>query len=79
MIELPEGYELVSPELSLNIENTIGKLEIMLRKEGNVVIITRDISLKKNLIQYNDFDAFNALWKPWMNPSFQKLILKKPE
>ncbi len=79
MIELPEGYELVNPELSLNVENTIGKLEITLRKEGNVVFITRDISLKKNLIQYNDFDAFNALWKPWMNPSFQKLILKKPE
>jgi len=79
MIELPESYELISPQVQLDVENPIGTLEISIRQEGNKIYIVRGISLKKDLIQYNEFNAFNELWKPWMNQSFTKIILKKAE
>jgi hypothetical protein len=76
-IELQEGYELVSPEVYINLDNSIGRVEISTRQEGNTIHFTREIELKKELIQYSEFDAFNKLWKAWMNPAFRKIIIKK--
>jgi len=76
-IELPEGTKLVSPEVYINLVNSIGKVEISLRQEGNTIYSTREIELKKDIIQYTEFDDFNKLWKAWMNPSLKKIIVKK--
>ena len=54
-------------------------VKISLRQESNKVFVTREISLKKDLVQYNEFDAFNELWKAWMNASFKKLVFKIQE
>ncbi len=79
VIEVPEGYTLTSPELVLDIENTIGVIKISLRQEKNKIYATREIKLIKTLVQYSEFADFNELWKAWMNPSFQKVIMKTSE
>jgi hypothetical protein len=63
----------------MDIDNQVGMVKISLRQESNKVFLTREISLKKDLIQFSEFDAFNALWKPWMNTSFEKLVFKIQE
>jgi len=79
MIDLTDGVDLISAPVDINIDNAIGMLKISLRQEGNKVMVTREIELKKTLVQYNEFDAFNELWKAWMNTAFQKIVLKKAE
>ncbi len=79
VIKLPAGYELISPAVDITVDNAIGKLSISLRQEGNTVYSTREIELKKDLIQFNEFGAFNELWKAWMNPSLKKIVFKKAE
>ncbi len=79
MIKLADGVELISPEVYIDIENAIGKVKISLRQEENVVYSTREIELKKDLVQYNKFAAFEELWKAWMNTSLQKVVLKKAD
>ena len=76
-IELPDGYELVRPDFYIHLDNDIGKIEISLRQEGATVYATREIKLKKEIIQYSEIDEFNKLWKAWMNPSLKKIIVKK--
>ncbi len=77
IINLPDGYTLVSPAVDLNIDNPIGMVRITLRQEGNILYSTREITLKKTLVQYKEFDAFNELWKAWMNPSMKQIVFKK--
>ena len=79
MIQLPAGYELISPAVNITVDNAIGKLSISLRQEGNTVYSTREIELKKDLIQFNEFGAFNELWKAWMNPLLKKIVFRKAE
>jgi len=79
MITLPDGYELISPAVDITVDNAIGKLIISLRKEGNTVHSTREIELKRDLIQFNEFAAFNELWQAWMNPHLKEIILKNNE
>lgn len=79
VIQLPAGYKLISPAVDITVDNAIGKLSISLRQEGNTVYSTREIELKKDLIQFNEFGAFNELWKAWMNPSLKKIVFKKAE
>jgi len=76
VIDMPDGYELITPAVDIDIANQVGVVKISLRQENNKVFVTREIDLKKDLVQYNEFDAFNELWKPWMNASLQKLTFK---
>ncbi|MCK4568820.1 MAG: DUF3857 domain-containing protein [Bacteroidales bacterium] len=79
IIQLPAGYELISSTVDITVNNAIGKLSISLRQEGNTVYSTREIELKKDLIQFNEFGAFNELWKAWMNPSMKEIVFRKAE
>jgi hypothetical protein len=76
-IEMPEGYELVSPSPDINIDNAVGHVRISIRQEGQAVTVNREIELKQDIIQFKDFDLFNAIWQPWMNPSLKELVFKK--
>jgi len=76
VIDVPDGFELISPAVDIDIDNAVGMVKISLRQESNKVFVTREISLKKDLVQYNEFDAFNELWKAWMNASFKKMVFK---
>lgn len=78
-IDVPDGFELISPVLGIAIDNAVGSVKISLEQEGGKVTVLREITLKKDLIQFSDFDAFNTLWKPWMNASFKKLTFKVSE
>ena len=77
IVTLPDGYELISPAIDVTIDNAIGILKISLRQEGNILYSTREIELKKDIIQFSEFDAFNEIWKPWMMPTLKQVVVKK--
>jgi hypothetical protein len=79
MIDVPEGYELISPAVDIELDNAVGTVKISLRQESNKVFVTREITLKKELVQLNEFYAFNTIWNAWMNASFKKLSFKIQE
>ena len=76
-IELPDGYQLVSPSIDINIENVIGSVKISLKQEGNVIHANREIQINKLMVGYSEFDAFSEIIEAWMNPSLQEIIFKK--
>ena len=77
MIEIPDAWTLISPAVDIQIDNGIGMLKISLQQDGNRVFVTREIELKKELIQFSEFGDFNELWEAWMNASFKKFIFRK--
>lgn len=76
-IDLPEGYTLISPAVEIEKENETGRVKIMLKQQGTQLIADREFELKKEVIQYNEFSAFNALWEAWINPAMKALSIKK--
>lgn len=79
VLTLPEGFTLVSPAVDMVADNPVGKIVISIRQEGNSIYATRTIWLKKEVILYTEFEAFNELWASWINPSMRKIIMKKDE
>ena len=79
VIALPDNYALVTPEVHTITDNEIGNMDISISSDGKNVYITREIRLKKGHVNYNEFAAFNKLWKAWMNPHLKEIILKNKE
>lgn len=77
IIDVPDGLELISPAADIDVDNAVGHVKISLRQEKNKVFVNREIRLKKELVQYSEFDAFNSIWDAWLNASFRKLAFKK--
>jgi len=77
VLEVPEGFSLISPEANIQIENGLGKVMISLNQEKNSIRIIRAIELRKGDIMTSEFDAFNSLWEAWMNPSLKTVVIKK--
>jgi hypothetical protein len=75
-INLPDGFTLISPVVDINIDNPLGSVRISLKQDKNTLLVTRKIELKKDLVQYSEFEAFDELWKAWMNPSLNKMVFR---
>lgn len=76
-ITLPDGYEMISPDKDFVITNALGSVKISLNQVENIVYSKREIELKKDFIHFAEFAIFNELWKEWMNPVYQKVVVKK--
>jgi hypothetical protein len=79
MFKLQDGIDLLNPEVDMKHENEVGMVMIGIRQEGNKVFITRKLEIKKQLVKYNEFEAFELLWDAWMNAENNKLVFKKSE
>jgi hypothetical protein len=76
-IEIPEGYELVSPSPDISIDNAVGRVKISTSQNGKLISVQREIEMMQEVIGLKEFDLFNAIWQPWMNPSLKELVFKK--
>ncbi|HSG68749.1 MAG TPA: DUF3857 domain-containing protein [Bacteroidales bacterium] len=78
-IEVPAGYELISPSTITIIDNKTGRVAINIQKEGSIISCSREIKINQDYINPGDFAAFNELWEAWMNHRFKSLVLKKTD
>lgn len=78
-IELPEGYQLVSPPITVDIDNPVGSVKINLRQEGNLIYASREIHLKQDVINYSEFGLFTQIWEAWMNPASKEIVFTKAD
>jgi len=76
-ITLPNSYALLSPEVKKNMKNGAGNVEIIIKKEGQAVIITRNLSLNSLVLKPDQASDLKALMNIWLNKNYKQLILKK--
>ena len=76
-ITLPNSYTLLSPEIKKNLKNGTGNVEIVIKKEGQSVVITRNLSLNSLVLKPDQVADLKALMNLWLNKNYKQLILKK--
>ena len=76
-ITLPTTYALLSPEMKKSLKNNAGNVEIILKKEGQNVVITRKLSLDNLVLKPEQVSDLKALMNIWLNKNYKQLILKK--
>jgi hypothetical protein len=76
-VTLPANYTLVSPEIKKNLKNGAGDVEIIFKKEGQSVVITRNLSLNSFVLRPEQVADLRALMNIWLNKNYKQLILKK--
>jgi len=76
-ITLPTTYTLISPEIKKNLKNGAGNVEVIIKKEGQSVVITRNLSLNSLVLKPDQVSDLKALMNIWLNKNYKQLILKK--
>jgi hypothetical protein len=73
-INLPDGWELFSPETDLEIENGAGTLEISIQHKKGRIMIEKDIEIKRD-ISVADYPGFLELVRTWSDERHNRLVL----
>ncbi len=76
-ITLPEGYEMVSPEVSLNLNKDFGFIKVNITRDGRTLQINRSIHLAKTTIEPADYAEFRLLLNSWNNRKYREIIFRK--
>ena len=76
-VTLPANYSLVSPEIKKSLKNGAGDIEIIFKKEGQSIVITRNLSLNSFVLRPEQVADLRALMSIWLNKNYKQLILKK--
>ncbi|MFH2142766.1 MAG: DUF3857 domain-containing protein [Bacteroidota bacterium] len=76
-IKLPSDAIMVSKDTTISINNSIGSIEMSLKKENEYCQIYRSISIKTNKIEVNQYAEFRELMNCWNNKRLKELIFKQ--
>ncbi len=76
-IELPENYNLITPEISQKLKNKIGQIEISLNKTAGKIILTRMLSINNAIIFPEEYRDLRNLIVKWQENHYRNLIFKK--
>lgn len=57
-IQLPKGYKLVNAPKTENVKSSAADFEGLLNQDGNTLLITQRLSLKKRVYEASDWDGF---------------------
>lgn len=78
-IEIPGGWQMVTPGDDVIINNNLGRLEISIKQTGNMLVIRRSWELLRDLINADNLEDFREMSVAWMNPQFRNImILREP-
>ena len=75
-ISMPANYELLLAAGKVEISNEIGKLTINVEKNGQEVIIIREIQLKQQIIGKSQYKEFQEMMEEFDGKKYQELIFK---
>ena len=75
-IELPDGWELVTPPADFFVKNTLGDMEIKIMQRGKTVTIKRSWELQSNIISTEDMEKFREMVVAWERPDWRKIVVR---
>ena len=75
-ITLPEGYKLITGEVSLSLKKEFGNLIIYISQEGRTLQIDRMIHLTKSLLELSEYADFKAFINTWNNKKYREVIIR---
>ncbi|MDP4206611.1 MAG: DUF3857 domain-containing protein [Bacteroidota bacterium] len=77
-IEIPEGYELISPLQNKEIKNEVGEFSYVLKKNGNVIEVDKIIKIVNPDVNPGaSYNSLRVLIQSWLDKNNKELILKK--
>jgi len=76
-ISIPESYRAVTKPISIQKENTVGKLEIRISPKDTSIEIERSLKFSKQYIPLSKYDEFMELWRSWHAPTYKQVVFKK--
>ena len=75
-IELPDGWELVTPPADFFVKNTLGDMEIKIMQRGKIVTIKRSWELSSNIITTEDMEKFREMVVAWERPDWRRIMFR---
>ncbi len=78
-ISIPEGMSLVSPAVTLTMNNEFGNIEVSITAEGQKLHIIRKINIVKTLVAADKYDTFRSMINSWNSKKYREVVLKKGE
>lgn len=75
-VELPEGWTMVTPPVSLVIKNALGDLEISVQQKGKIVTVKRSWEHSHEVITSDNMDEFREMIVAWERPDWRRIVLK---
>lgn len=75
-INIPEGMIFNTADIDKEIQNSVGSLSIKIIREGNMINVSRSISIDKRLITPEEFGDFRRLIIEWNDPHMRQIVLK---
>ena len=75
-ITLPEGFVLSMP-FDEKLENTLGKVYVSVKQEGQNLQIQKELLIKKSTILPEEYQYFRSLLNLWNKKMHKEIVLKK--
>ena len=76
VVHCSAGIQLLTPQKNLSIDNKAGQMTMSLRKEGDRVMISRSLKLKKQLYSPSEYKYLRELLVAWSDSNSKTLLLK---
>lgn len=76
-LSIPETYSVVTEEIAVHKENTVGKLDIIITHTSDGIEVERSLQFTKQDIDLNGYKEFFELWRLWNAPAYKQVVFKK--
>jgi len=76
-IAIPQAYSVVTEEIAVHRENTVGKLDIIVKHTSDGIEVERSLKFSKQDIDLNEYSEFFELWQLWNAPAYKQVVFKK--
>ncbi len=76
-VEIPEGYIFVNKDQNINLKSAAGSVKITSKNKGNVIEITRELKLDREVIDPADYEDFKAMVDAWLVTNYRMVVFKK--
>jgi hypothetical protein len=77
-VTLPRGMTLVTPATELYVNpGKVGQLRIMISQQGDVLLVSRTLTLDSMVIEPENYDAFRNLMNTWNEKKYREIVLKR--
>lgn len=77
VLSLPSNIELISKEVSLELKEEFGELNVTIRKNGDKVDVSKNIRITQTLINPAQYESFRQFIITWNSRKCREIILQK--
>lgn len=75
-ITLPEGSDLLTLPAEIKLDTPVGRVEISISREGNIVTVKRELELKKQQIQPSEYKNFRTIINTWLDKNTEQVLVR---